>query len=86
MPTTTATTATPVPPIPRSLRTIRVPLPLDGDLYDRLAWSAFVHGYADLAVDFVLDVLTDTGTEHRDCRECRRAARGGRLGPNPVDG
>jgi hypothetical protein len=34
--------------IPRALRTTRVVLRLDGELHERLGWTAYAHGYADL--------------------------------------
>jgi hypothetical protein len=75
--------ATAAPIIAAALRTTRVALRLDGELHERLTGAAHAHGYADLE-DSVLDVLTETGNEHRDCRRCRRVARGGRPAPAPA--
>lgn len=74
MPTATAS----VPPtVPAALRTTRVVLRLDGELHEYLAWAAHAHGFVDLE-DLLLDVLVETRNVHHDCRQCRRAARGGR--------
>ena len=65
------------PLVPRALRAVRVQLRLDGDLHERPVWAAYAHGYGEFE-DLVLDLLTDAGTTHRNCRRCQAVARGGR--------
>jgi hypothetical protein len=45
------------PPLPAMLRTVRLTLDLEADLYEVLEWGAKRMGHVDLA-DYALDLLT----------------------------
>lgn len=48
----------PDPPLPAALRTVRLVLDLEADLYELLGWGARKMGNADVR-EYVLDLLTE---------------------------